>query len=552
MEKTKQKNAVVTHQQKMRQSTTPIQVMRSIRGEDIRTFTSLPAGKCVPLATCALLREDQVHKGRVRFSFEMHETAEILMNAVNVKVLAYVVPWLAMDRFSGLDEFNASYNGQPLRDGDAVVPFFETSPFGAHGSNEILKYLGEHGEPTDEYNTMYVEAYNQIYNFRSRNASPNLTERSLTDTSLAPAFWAHNKFAHIVPDFDQAAIDGEVPLNVADAQMPVTGIGFNQSVSASTVADVRQADGSTETYQHGVSSNVSSIRMKMGGAGDSFPEIFANLAQDGITVSLANIELAKKTRWFARLREQFNQHSEEYIIDMLMNAIRVPEQMYEQPILVGLKSTIFGMSKRYSSTAGSLNESAVNGATYIDMDIHIPRLNTGGLVMFVAEITPEQLFERQQNPFVHLSTVAELPSFLRDELDPEKVEIVQNDYIDTDHATPNDTFGYAPLNHKWNGNRTRIGGRYYRPEVDASFDEDRQRLWAVETQNPALGPDFYLATEVHQKAFADTVNDPFECIGQGRMVISGNTVFGRMLIEATDDYQKVFEEAPTEPIDKSA
>ena len=547
----KSMNPIGMHQERMRKSTSPISVARSIRGEEIRMFTSLPAGKCVPLATFAMLREDAVHMGRVRFSFEMHETAEILMNAVQVKVLAYLVPWLAMDRFSGLDEFNASYNGQPLREGDDVVPFFATAPFGAHGSNDILTYLGEHGQPTDEYNTMFVEAYNQIFNFRAGNASPNLTKRDLDDITLAPAFWAYNKFAHIVPDFDQAKIDGEVPLNVVDGRMPVRGIGTTTTETFPAGGNVRETGGAVVNYAESVSAQYAWIKKAPGSSPEAM-DVFAELAADGITVSLANIELAQKTRAFARLREQYAGHTDEYIVNMLMDGIRIPEKMYEQPILVGSKTTVFGMSKRYSTTAGSLDESAVNGATFVDMSINIPQVNTGGLVMFVAEITPEQLFERQKNPFLHIADVAELPAFLRDELDPEKVETVKNSYVDTDHSTPNATFGYAPLNHVWNGNRTRIGGRYYRPEVDAPTDEDRQRLWAVETANPTLGEDFYLATEVHQKPFADTVNDPFECVGIGRIVLSGNTVFGQMLIEASDDYAKVFAVAPTETIDKEA
>lgn len=128
--------------------------------------------------------------------------------------------------------------------------------------------------------------------------------------------------------------------------------------------------------------------------------------------------------------------------------------------------------------------------------------------------------------------------------------MVKNEYIDIDHDTPNATFGYAPLNHKWNYAPPCIGGRFYRPQVDAGFDEDRQRLWAVETQNPVLSEDFYLCTNIHTKPFVVTNEDPFEAVAVGGFSISGNTVFGGVLVEANNDYEQVVAEQPQTRIAK--
>uniref|UniRef100_UPI0013B3E98E hypothetical protein n=1 Tax=Escherichia coli TaxID=562 RepID=UPI0013B3E98E len=38
------------------------------------------------------------------------------------------------------------------------------------------------------------------------------------------------------------------------------------------------------------------------------PDVFAEMQQNGITVSLSNIEMARKTQAFAKLRQQYNQH----------------------------------------------------------------------------------------------------------------------------------------------------------------------------------------------------------------------------------------------------
>lgn len=536
-----------------RTSTTPLVVPRSDRMHTARGITSLPAGKMVPIAAIPLLREDSVRSGRLRFSFESMETAEVLMNAINVSVKAYLVPTLAMERFQGsMDLLNRSYQGEPMA-GQPVVPFIETEAFGAAGSNAVYKYLGLHGRDTQQVNTMYLEAYNAIWNFRAVNRSKNIALRTRLQKDLAPAFWNHERFRHVVPDFDQAVIDGQVALNVLNAKLPVTGIGVS-GITSTNNQNFKQTGGTGNRDGLGwvVNSTVQSANFVMMQDPNNvgFPGVFAEMAQNGITVSLSNIELARKTQAFAKLREQYHGHSDEWLINLLMDGITVPEQAFAQPMLIGERQTVFGMAKRYASDSGNLTESVVSGATFVDMSIQLPRIPTGGVIMIVAEITPDQLFERQRDAFLHAQTVDDFPAYLRDTLDPEKVSAVPNEYVDIDHATPNATFGYAPLNYEWNVQAPRIGGRFYRPDVDAGFDEDRQRIWAVETANPTLSTDFYLCTNIHTKPFVVTNQDPFECVTQGDLIINGNTVFGGVLYEATNDYAKVLEVAPQDRIVK--
>ena len=94
-----------------------------------------------------------------------------------------------------------------------------------------------------------------------------------------------------------------------------------------------------------------------------------------------------------------------------------------------------------------------------------------------------------------------------------------------------------------------MGGKFYRPTVNAPFDEDRQRIWAVETANPTLSKDFYLCTTMHQKPFVMTTGDNFEVLIRGDAAIRGLTVFGPMLVEANNDYAEIAEEQPLERIE---
>jgi hypothetical protein len=552
MEKTKMKvprHSLVESNFK-RTKTSPIPVVRSRRMIDLRGLTSLPAGKMVPINAFPVLREDAVINAPVRLSFEMMETAEILINAVNVRVMAYFVPWLALWRFqASLDQLNRSYEGLPPVEGGDVVDFVAKHTKGAAGAEEIYTYLGLHAKEGDDVSTFYRESYNRIWNFRARNRSSQIEEVAGSNTDLLPAFWAHRQFQHVVPDFDQDMIDGEVALNVTNSVMPVQGIGALSSINYdSNSSTVTESSGDTTSYDKYKPLSTSQILVQ--GTDSIAPNVFVEMQQNGITVSLANIELAKKTAAFARLKEQYAGLEDDYIVDLLMKGVSVPDQALKQPILMADKTTVFGMQKRYATDSGNLAESAVNGAAYVDLNLRLPQMNVGGTVMIVAEITPEQMFERQKDPYFHLGSVDDLPDYLRDTLDPEKVEVVTNDMVDVDHDAPADAFGYAPLNWRWNTQIPRIGGKFYRPDSAATFDEDRQRLWVVETQDPTFAEDFYLATNINQSVFADTLADPFECTCMGAGMIEGLTVFGGALHEASTDYEDVLAEAPQERIEK--
>lgn len=540
-----------------RMKTTPIPVQRTVRPSMHRILTSFEPGFSVPVMAMPLLREDSVPRAMFRLAFEMKETVEVLMNAVNARVLTYLVPKTAFERFDGMDAINKSYEGLPNVEGGDVVPWFDTMVAPAHGVNKILTKMGKHFKPGTTINTEYIEAYNAIWNFRARNRSPEIAMRTRLDATLAPAFWLHQTFAHIVPDFDQAIIDGEIKLNITEANVLLSGKAPvvrkpNAGPWAAHISGgetgVNGAMSSVAT-QLQVGGNLASLNPS-GGLEAVLDDMTAELTSEGISLSLSNIELARKTQAFAALRRQYNGHSDEYIIDLLMDGITIPDQAWKQPILLADTSTVFGMSKRYATDAENLTESVVNGATIVEQRFSVPRCPMGGVIMMVVEVSPEAMFERQEDPYLHSTTVAGLPQFLRDTLDPEKVVIVKNSEIDTDHDTPNATFGYAPLNHEWMRNAPCIGGKFYRPEVDAGFDEDRQRIWAVETQNPVLSEDFYLCTTMHQKPFVQTTGDNFEVLIRGEAAISGLTVFGGALIEATNDYAEVSEEAPVDRIEK--
>lgn len=532
----------------------PIQVQKSVRPDEIRCLTSGPAGKILPLAYSPLLREDRVSRGRVRVRVEMMETAEMLMNAINVTCYAHFVPFLAFPQFNGMDSFNRAYKGVPEEEGGQPIDFFPLT--GWTGNAEIYQTMGLHRAGGAGANHSVKTAYNLIVNHRRKARSAKLPMRDLTDGTLAEAFWKHTNMNHIVPDFDQAMIDGEVQLNFAQTQLPVSGIGVSAAHSFETkyARETGKTVGTEASWSspNDMADEHDFVWVKRDPDNPLHPAIFAEMQAEGVTLSLSNIELAKKTAAFAKLRSQFSGLDDDHIIDLLMQGVRVPEAQLTQPILLDRKSTIVGYNRRYATDGANLSESVTSGETFVDLSMVTPPMNTGGIVLITCEVVPEQLFERQKDYFLYASSPEDLPNFTRDYLDPEKVAVVQNDHVDVAHTDPSGTFGYAPLNHQWKRAIPRIGGKYLRSDPNAPFDEDRQKIWAAETVDPTLTEDFYLVTDLHTKVFADQESDPFEITTLGRLDIVGNTVFGKGLQEATDDYDKLIDQVDTGRIDQEA
>nr|QPB07461.1 MAG: major capsid protein [Microvirus sp.] len=510
-------------------STSPIAVEKTVRMDEVRALTTCRAGKIIPVTFIPLLREDRVSRGRLNLKLQMAETIHPLMNAVNVTAYVHFVPYLAFSRFGGsLEALNRSYQGVPELHNSTVIPFFATSAF--NRTHDFWKTLGVHWKEGEQINMAPVEAYNEIVNFRRAARSDKLPQRTAADRTLAAAFWKNSNLWHIVPDFDQAAMDGEVPLEFAVSKLPV-----RSKASMGNTVDTRRSPAGMPGHNPVVDGD--------GGMtwGD---QVFVEMKNSGIKLSLSNIELAKQTAAFAKLRQQYEGLDDDHIIDLLMEGIRVPNEALKQPLLLDKKSTIFGYNERHAMDGANLDVSVTTGQTSLSLNFRTPPMNMGGVIVVTVEIVPEQLYERQKDMFLATTDTAKLPNFMRDYLDPEKVAIVKNDFVDVEHSTPGGTFGFAPLNHEWKRSLTRIGGKYYRRNPD-TFVEDRQRFWSVEQLNPTLTSDFYLVGSLPHNIFMDTASDPFEILTLGAVEIVGNTVFGKVLEEDGGHYDAIIDQIDT-------
>lgn len=511
------------------QMTTPIAVRKSVRRDEWRGLTSVRAGVINPVMFFPLLREDRL-RGRLTFQVKMAEAVAVIVNPIKVSVTAYLVPKTALSRFDGsMETLNRSYMGELMPGGAAPPPWFvQDTAVATAGDDdkglEIYDKLGVHYKSTTAIHTDLLESYNRIVNWRRANVSRALTPFSDTDHTLKPAFWDSPYFETVKPSFDAAMMEGEVPVGIDGLSIPV----------------MRNGLGADATYPD-VVTNQRYAYLGTVGQDNLLVADNGGLAV-GATISLANIELARQTQAFAKLRERFSGLSDEYLVDLLMQGIRVPPEDFREPVLIGRGSAVIGQQERYATDGASLDVSVANGVAQLSMTINTPEVNPSGMVVVCMEIVPQQLHERREDgalKYVTGGNADHLPNYLRDYLDPQKVEVVPNSFADQFHSTPDGVFGYAPLNHRWNRMFSRVGGRYKRPVPDA-FVEDRQRIWAVEKADPVLGADFYCCPQPFpHTVFADADADPFEVIAIGQVEIVGNTVFGSTFEEDENAYEKV-------------
>jgi len=507
---------------------TPVQHPRTTRVDTASVITSGYGGKFLPIKMIPLLREDGA-RGSLNLNFQMAETADMLLNPVRVTAAAYLVPKLALDRFTDMGAIDRSYNGEQEIDG-SVIPWFEEQLL---FTSDFYTQLGLH---STFGNDDYLQSYNAVWNYVAGQMSNSIPERTPKDTSIAPAFWRHSQMRHVKPTFDDALLEGEIELQVTEgATLPVYGYA-----STNVASDRNALTAPTASFEVDATTGM-----------QVSSQIYAAFNQSGITMSLASINQAREMAAWARLRNQYAGLSEEWMMDQLLSGIRIRDEALRQPMRLDSQDSVMGMTQRYATDAANLDKSLTDGAGMIDLNINVPPLITGGTIVVVAQILPEMVYERQRDYYQTALTVADLPDRTRDELDPQPVELVTNAEVDENHTLPDDLFGYAPLNHGWQRMAPNIGGKYFKRSASDAWTEDRNRIWSTEVVDPTLGPDFYLSTTLSHEVFADSSSDPFEIWLNGNVSISGLTYFGAGLRENNDDYDKVKAQVPTDRIDGS-
>ena len=299
-----------------RQSSTPVPFESSMRPDTEVIMTSGRAGVVNPVGYIPLLPGESM-SGSLGIDIKLAEMPRPLINAVTANVQAWVVPKGAMPQFPGRDELNHAMTGEVIKSlgaADRAPPPFYTTISGASlttaAASKFFKALGLHIPAGATINSDLIDAFSLIYNFRLAAHSSRLTRRKYAAediaeaTSLPPAFWPSGRFAHVVPDYEAALIQGSLNLDVLAGTLPVDGIGFYATGSASTETLRKTAPLADEV---GVSVRTSGFGAKVhsGAGATAKPKIEVSLSGQTIPVSLADIDKARITQAYAKLHAAY-------------------------------------------------------------------------------------------------------------------------------------------------------------------------------------------------------------------------------------------------------
>lgn len=546
-----------------RQSTTPVTFNQSVRGDTAVTMTSGRAGKVVPVGFFPVLRGDSA-SGRVGIDIQLAEMPRPLLNGVQCNMQAWFVPKSAHPQFAGQDEFMHSYTGETIKAlGQAdrtPPPFFNVVSSGATlttiAASEFFKTLGLHIPANVPIQTDLVDAFALVYNFRLAAHSSRLarrkyfTEDMAEALSLPRAFWPTSRFSRVVPDYERALVLGNLDLDIAAGQIPVSGLGKETAVKQTgpqavyETGDVVGSPGSFAHFEWATSASPNRLLMRTLSGG--MPAIYAEMANQTIGTTLADIDKARVTQAMAKLRTAYAGNdatgfdNDDAIVATLMQGLSVPEDQFKRPWLLDSKRVGVGFAERFATDAANLDASVTLGRASATLSLNVPRTDVGGVVLFTVEIVPERLDERQSDEWLHCTTPDALPNALRDVQRPEPVDLVANRRLDAKHSTPAGLYGYEPMNDKWNRSATRLGGSFYQATPGAEFTEQRSAIWLTDIVNPVFSDTHYLVpANFPHTVFADTEAPAFEVVARHDVKIVGLTQIGDVLAENNDDYQAV-------------
>lgn len=540
-----------------RQSTTPVQFQKSRREDSCVAMTSGRAGLVQLLGFVPLLRGDSA-SGKVAIDLDLAEMPRPLLNGCMMNVQAWFVPKQAHPQFAGYDEFMHSYQrevitalGQPNRQ---APPFFQSSKVNVTlQRSQMFKALGIHFPEGSRVNFDLIDAYNLVYNFRLAAHSSRLPLRDFAinginnATKFGPAFWPSSRFSRVVPDYERALVLGSLDLDVAAGTIPIEGL-YVSSESGTTRGDVRpilpggNVGAQTEEYRRGLE-----VLRTGGSEVDPVAEMVrAQMAGQTINVTLADIDKARTTQSFAKLRAAYAGNettgfsNDDTIVAELMQGLNVPSEMNRRPWLLDSKRVAIGFNERHATNSGALDQSVTQGSASASLSINVPVSNTGGMIIYTVEVLPERIYERQADEFINISTVEQLPDALRDVQRVEPVDMVLARRADARHTNPNTLYGYEPMNDVWNRSFTRLGGAFYQDDPNEPFTEQRSGIWQPNIIDPTFTEDHFLAPlDFPHDVFADTNADAFECVVRHEVAIVGLTQIGDVLHENNDDFEAV-------------
>lgn len=548
----------------VRQLTAPVNFQKSTRRHKRSLITSGRAGKVAYMADIMLLPGDAAG-GAVEMEFKLAEMPRPLLNRVFLNAQAWFVPWSAMPKFSGMDEFNAALTETPIKqlgEPDRSPPnLFDIWQSSADRdlirNSEMARTLGKHFPSTGiALNSTAIDAFWMVHNFRLAAHSDRLpralyaVEDLAAAVTLPRAFWPSSRITRMVPDYDRELLLGAMDMDVEAGQLPVEGIRRNFAGIPGTgdlnFVERPDIDG-IEIKDTPTGAGLPAQGIEFDLSADGFTRnIFAEMTGQPIRMTLADLDMARSTQAFAKMHEAMagmdgsGYTNEDMIIAMLMSGLNVPKDQFKRPWVLSSSRVPFVLNERHALDGASLDQSVTLGGARVRLPVNVPRTETGGYIVVIAEVLPDRIDEGAVDETWLLTNRQQLPDALRDVQRVEPVDPVLNRRIDARHQAHSEQYAWEGMNDVWNVEHVHMGGDFYNPTAGSVNSASRQALWVPQLVNPSFTENHYLCPDdFPHDVFSLTTGDAYEASVMHDVSIVGLTQIGNPLQEHNGSFEFV-------------
>lgn len=444
---------------------------------------------------------------RQSITLELDPLAGRLITPITAELVSVFVPMQAMRalRYPEEDYFGLTeVIRQQLMTGNNI--------FGVTPENEISRRLRINPRVTGgvkNVSTSVLMAYNAAINFLRRRKYDKATQLPWNNAAVTPALLGSTALERLngVLDPDDR-INGAVQLEIPNMRLPIDGIGYTGTTSASAPqTGVRESDGSTDSYAQGHTPFPAGTAIRVAGSGATArPDIFAvlNGAAAG-NVSLDDFYNAqtmdKITRQMREIVDQNPEYGEEMVLAW---AHGLNVDTGATPWILSQQTQTFGRNIVGATDTAGVEDRVIRSDMMLQMSftVPVPKTELGGIIMTFAAVKPDETFAAQPHPF--LADNIKAPNHAADRLKLDPVPVTIRDLF-SDHATPA-TETAVMMYTGYNALKQTYVDYGFNRHVNRATVENRTAVWQLEIPL-SVSPNSILYPE-NLDHYPFAINDP--------------------------------------------
>lgn len=507
------------------------QSTRNTRRESRTLVHRIRGGKLYP-AMATGVRPNEGGMIAQAFNFELDPIAGRMITPIRARVTSVFNPVQAIDALKNPDADFAGLT-EVLRE-----KLLSNNPlFGLENETEISQRCGVNPRSISgvkKVNEMVRGAVNASVNFLRLRKYHKASLLLWNNTAITPSVISQTVLERMngVLDPDDR-INGMVQLDLPDVQLPVSGIGYKGSATATAaISNVREANGETVDYPSGHTPFPAATAVRVTGTGaDARPDIFAEfngVVAGGVSLTdFYNAEtMDRLTRKMAEIVEANPQYGEEMVLrwahGLSVDTGKTPFILAEREVIFG--RDIVGATDTSGVEAKTLRSDMM---TQVSIQVPVPKTELGGIVVTFVEVLPDETISSQPHPI--LSEPWGLDNFVADELALDPVPVTIRD-LDADCTAAQESTVALYVGH--NQLKATYVSYGLARNLDPETVENKTAIWQLDLPLSVTPDTILYPEELDHYPFAYHAGDVCTVTATHSMILQTPMIIGPTPVEA--------------------